>query len=195
MTFFVIQSSFAQEHPLLKDGKLYIDSMFMDNSNRLIYSKVVSFDSLTQSTLIKKTKNWASTAFVNLKEVMVSETEDQLVFNYVTDAFYVKSLGLKSAISWYVRLVVQVKDGKMKISFFDDGNVMMPASQYVSATAARAIKLSDYFKTETTEDNKEVRITKKMHTGGLLALHDGILTTFDNLKKSILSKDDLQNDW
>ena len=60
MALIVTQSSSAQDHPLLNDGKLYIDSMFMDNSNRLIYSKVVSFDSLSQSTLIKKTKNCLS---------------------------------------------------------------------------------------------------------------------------------------
>lgn len=194
MTFFVIQSSFAQESPLLKDGKLYIDSILMDKSTGLIYSKVVSFDSLTQSTLIKKTKNWASTAFVNLKEVLVSETEDQLVINYVTNAFYVKVLG-KSVVNWYVRLVVQAKDGKMKISFFDDGNVRISANQYAAATPARAWKLSEYFKAETTEENKEVSIAIKRSTAGLISLHADILTTLDNLKKSILSKDDLKNDW
>ena len=126
---------------------------------------------------------------------MVSETEDQLVFNYVTDALYVKVLGSKNVISWYVRLVVQAKDGKMKISFFDDGNVRIPANQYAPATAARAWTFSEYFKAETTEDNKEVSIAQKKASAGLLSLHDGILTMFENLKKSILSKDDLQNEW
>lgn len=195
MTFFVIQSSFAQESPLLKDGKLNIDSLFMDKSTGLIYSKVVSFDSLTQSTLIKKTKNWASTKFVNLKEVLVSETDDQLVFVYVTDDFVAKFMGTKSISSWYIRLVIQVKDGKMKISFFDDGNVRIPANQYAAALPARAWKLSDSFKTETNEENKEVSIAIKRATAGLISLRDGILTSLDNLKKSILSKDDLQNDW
>jgi len=97
--------------------------MYKDKATFLIYTEVIPYDSIKQSTLIQKTKNWASTAFANLKEVLVSETDDQLVLNYVTSAYYVKVLDSKSPFNWYVRMVIQIKDGKIKVSFFDDENV------------------------------------------------------------------------
>jgi hypothetical protein len=62
-------------------------------------------------------KNWGGTNFVNLKEVIVSETEDQIVLNYITNDLYVKSLGTIVTAEWYVRLVAEFKEGKMRVSF------------------------------------------------------------------------------
>ena len=49
---------------------------------------------------------------------------------------------------WYVRMVVQFKDGKVRAQFYDDGNVYKPAeySQYgnVPATEARSMFVHNY---------------------------------------------------
>jgi hypothetical protein len=49
---------------------------------------------------------------------------------------------------WYVRLVAQFKDGKVRIQMYDDGNVFKPGeySQYgnVPATPARSLYISNY---------------------------------------------------
>ena len=96
-------SAIGQDSPLLIDGKLNIDSFYKDKSELLIYTEVVQVDSLKKEVLIKKVKNWASTNFVSLKEVMVSETDDQIVLNYITNSYFQKTLGVKSIRGWYSR--------------------------------------------------------------------------------------------
>lgn len=168
--------------------------MYKDKSTYLIYTEVATFEGINQAALLRKAKNWASTAFVDLKEVLVSETDDQLVLNYISKAYFVKTLGMKSTVNWYLKSVIQVKDGKMKISFYDDGNVMMPPIQYASATRARIYKLSNYFKTESV-NNSEISISRKMNTSGLIAIHDDIVKTSSELKKSILQSGGAQKEW
>lgn len=121
-------------HPLILNGQ---DSdipelkTWEDINTKLYTSKVIEFEGKSQKDLIVLYKNWASVAFVNLKEVLVGETESQIVIRYVltTNANY-KIMGMKgsSAFDWYVRLIAQFKDGKVKVSFFDEGNVPTPSS-------------------------------------------------------------------
>jgi hypothetical protein len=99
---------------------------FEDVSTYLYTSKVVDLPNKTQKELTQQFKNWASTAFVNLKEVLVSETENQIVLVYIVEPIgYFKMMGMKTYYDTkhYVRMVGQFKDGKCKISMFDDGNV------------------------------------------------------------------------
>jgi hypothetical protein len=102
-----------------------------DINTKLYTSKVIEFEGKSQKDLIVLYKNWASIAFVNLKEVLVGETESQIVIRYVlsTNANY-KIMGMKGAsvFDWYVRLIAQFKDGKVKVSFFDEGNVPTPST-------------------------------------------------------------------
>ena len=88
-----------------------VDSVYQNVTEKLILEKVFTIDSTSKPELIKNTKNWGGQTFANLKEVLVSETEDQLVFNYIESNYY------------YIRLIVKFKDGKVKVSFYDDGNV------------------------------------------------------------------------
>lgn len=119
---------------------------YEDDASGLFISKVVEVKDKSQKDLATQFKNWASTSFVNLREVMVSETENQIVLNYKIDAgSYIKTMGMKIPMSygWYVRMVVQFKDGKARAQFYDDGNVYKPGeySQYgsVPATESRTI--------------------------------------------------------
>ena len=101
---------------------------FEDITTYLYTSKVIEVPNKTQKELNQQFKNWASTAFVNLKEVLISETESQIVLVYIVEPIgYFKSLGMKTyyPLKHYVRMVGQFKDGKCKISMFDDGNVFM----------------------------------------------------------------------
>lgn len=176
-----------KETAILVDGKLNIDSLYQKKDDYLIFSGVHKFDSLTQAELVKRVKNWASINFVNLKEVLVSETEDQLVLNYITSSFYAKSLGMKTTIDWYIRLLIQFKDGKIKCSYIDDGNVRMTDVN----VSARTYKLKDYFK-----EKDGIMVAQKMHTIGLVNLHNTIINSFNSLKESIEKKETSKDkDW
>ena len=139
----------------------------------LIYSKVIDFPSKSKIEIINGFKNWGSTSFVNLKEVIVSETEDQIVLNYISQSMSFKTLGTSTSVSWYLRLIAEFKDGKMRVSFYDDGNAFWPGNQYAPSTSARTYKLTMYFK-----DGKP----RKGAYDGLLNLKRSIEATANSIK-------------
>ena len=186
LIIFISNNIFAQDSPLLIEGKLTIDSFYKDKGAFIIISEVAQFDSLNKATLIKKVKNWASIQFINLKEILVSETDDQLVLNYIDNNFYVKNGKTKAYLAWYIRLIIQVKDGKIKCTYIDDGNTMVPGS----IPNARAYHFKDYFK---EEDGKF--IASKYYKEGIIAIYQSVIQSFDSLKKSLASDTVGDNNW
>ena len=114
------------------------DSIFEKYDEKLVYSEVVLIDSVSQAELVKRAKNWGGTAFVNLKEVLVAETDNQLVFNYITSNSGGSLFG-RITSNTYIRLIVMFKDGRIKASFYDDGNVA------VAGYSARSYFFTDAF--------------------------------------------------
>lgn len=147
---------------------------YEDVSSGLFVSKIVEVKDKSQKDLITQFKNWASTRFVNLKEVMVSETENQIVLNYITKTnSYMKSLGMKLPMnySWYVRMVVQFKDGKVRAQFYDDGNSFIAGeySKYGSVPAVPARTMYVHTYTKKPENVKDLhRNTMSAGTSGIL---------------------------
>lgn len=174
-------------------GQLHIDSFYIDKTQNLIYSEIQEFDSLSQEQLNTKVKNWAGTNFVNMKEVLVSETKEQLVFNYITNDFYIKILGMSQYKSWYIRMVIQIKDNKIKVSLFDDGNAFWPGSYNGGATVpsvqARKYRFSLYFSKKGT--------SIKMYKSGLENIKESCISTTKNLIKSLTenTNNQIDNDW
>ena len=183
-------SVIGQDSPLLVDGKLNIDSFYKEKSELLIYEEVVQVDSLKKEELIKKVKNWASTNFVSLKEVMVSETDDQIVLNYITNSYFQKTLGVKSTRGWYIRLVIQFKDYKFKMSYYDDGNTSTPGSQYAPPVSSRVYYFKDYFK-----NDDGIKVAYKINTPGFIAVHESITNTSLSVKTYIQKQESKKNDW
>ena len=123
-----------------QETKMTLDDFYQDKSNYLIYSVVDTFDTIQRDVLITRIKNWAGLKFVNVNEVLVGETQSQLVFNYIDNTYYEKSLMGKIHRDWYYRLIIQMKDDRVKISIYDDGNAYWPGSysQYSNVPATRA---------------------------------------------------------
>ena len=168
---------------LLVNNKLSIDSLYENKDENLILSKVIEFEGLKKDELKTKVKNWGSTKFTNLKEILVSETDDQIVLNYIDKSFFIKYMG-NIPYSWYVRLVIQFKDGKIKCSYYDDGNELVPISQGIRSLKRREINFKFYFK----EDNNEM-YSIKMTTLGLVSFKESIISNLNSLKEGILKKD------
>ena len=78
----------SQENDTIPDLLPYEDA-----AAGLFISKVVEVKDKSQKDLITQFKNWASTRFVNLKEVIVSETDNQIVLNYAVDQVYSEAIG------------------------------------------------------------------------------------------------------
>lgn len=140
-----------------QEPKMTLDDFYQDKSNYLIYSVVDTFDTIQRDVLITRIKNWAGLKFVNVNKVLVGETQSQLVFNYIDNTYYEKSLMGKVYRDWYYRLIIQMKDDRVKISIYDDGNAFWAGhySQYGSVPSVSS--RTYYFATRTFKKNEEYR--------------------------------------
>ena len=172
---------FAQENKTFT-----IDSLYQNKSEMILYSKVIEFPGKSKTEILNGVKNWASVNFVNLKEVLVSESQDQIVLNYLTKSFYTKTLGMTNVCDWYIRLIIEFKDGKSRVTFIDDGNAFWPGSQYGPATSPRIYKLSMYFR-----DGEEQ--PRKVYYGGLVSLKNNVVTIASSIKLDEIKKN--QDNW
>jgi hypothetical protein len=176
----------------ITNAQFQIDSLYQDKEQLLINQKVIIVDSVSREELINRIKNWGGVSFVNLKEVLVSETQDQLVFNYISSSFYAKSMGITTYMDWYVRLVIQVKDGRIRVQQFDDGNVFRPGSYSggvsIPATSARVYHLNDYF-----ADG----VARKMHNDGFIKFKEAANKTIISLENAVQQKADpaVKDEW
>ena len=150
------------------------DSIFQNFDEKLIYSEVVLIDSVSQAELIRRAKNWGGTAFVNLKEVLVAETDNQLVFNYITS----NSGGMITS--------------KEYIRFYDDGNVFTPSTQYSASVAART-----YYYTNTYKE-PETTLCEKGMSKAAYQIHKsfrkGVISTMEELKSALQKSAAVLND-
>ena len=94
LTFIFISVLGISQSSFLVNDLLPIDSLFENKDENLIVSKVMEFGGLKREELKTKVKNWGSTKFVNLKEVLISETDDQMVFNYIDNSFFYNNIYL-----------------------------------------------------------------------------------------------------
>ena len=151
----------------------------------MIYSQVVTFDSIPQEQIHVRTKNWAGRTFRNMNKVLVSETNEQMVFNYITGGFYTKFLGVKESWDWYVKMVVKIKDNKMKIMLYDDGNTFKAGTytQYgsIPAKSAHTYHFYDYFKIKKDSNSMP------KYTDALISFKNECLLTVESLVEAIKS--------
>lgn len=169
---------------LLVDGKLNIDSLYKNKDELLIHNEVLEFVGLTKEQLKTKVKNWGATKFINLKEILVSETDDQIVLNYL-DGSYFNTMGKKRYNSdWYIRLVIQFKDGKIRCQYFEDGNAFIPSQYGMPSTERGRYHFKQFF-----DEENGVMYSKKTVTMGLVSFKESIISNLNSLKESILKKD------
>jgi hypothetical protein len=106
---------------LEEENSITINEIYEDVNKGLIETFIIEVKDKNQKQLLKDFKNWYSNYFVSLKTSLQSETEDQLVFNYIHTSYFKQGLlQIKSTQDHHLRLVVQFKDYKIRVQFFDD---------------------------------------------------------------------------
>jgi len=164
---------------------------FEDVDSQLYLSKVIEVPNQTQSQLINRFKNWASMNFVSLKDVVVSETENQIVLVYITEPnFWYRVLGSKAfyPTKFYVRLVVQFKDGKSKFSFFDDGNTLLLSGPSTPYIGARTQYVSEWSKTAEKPLYQDYRKPKYLQFGVVCAWQSNVDKMVKSLEDGLLNE-------
>lgn len=122
----------------------HIDSLFEDSSHLMFTSKVVEVPGADQAEIKRRILNYAGFAFRDLSKVLVSESDDQLVLNYIESASF-KSLGTPTSLKEYVRLVIQIKEGRFRLIAYDDGNVFIPGTYSKTYSSPSVAARSNYF--------------------------------------------------
>lgn len=100
------------------------NSSFEDLGNNLYKTRIIEMDSLDINDLNTGFKNVTSQLFVNLNEVITSETENQIILNFILQTKATPST------SWNVRLISEFKDSKLRLRLYDLGNVYIPSGEY-----------------------------------------------------------------
>ena len=138
---FISNTFFAQNEKQEKDT-VFLSQIYFDESTFLVSQKVMEFDSISSEELMIRFENWAGQNFRNYDKVRTSKTESQITLNYITSTF-------NTALDFYLNMVVEFKDNKVRIQIFDDGNVYKPGSYsgttYISGISARTYHLKSYF--------------------------------------------------
>jgi len=100
------------------------NNSFEDIEIKLYKTAIIEIDSLDMRDLKTRFKNVTSQLFVNLNEVITSETENQIILNFVLETKSIPSS------SWNVRLISEFKDSKIRLRFYDLGNKYIPSGEY-----------------------------------------------------------------
>jgi hypothetical protein len=130
LAILVCSFSFSQRERILST------EFYKDVNSRLVNEKIIIFDSINKQELMNRFENWAGTNFRNYSEVRTSKTDNQITLLYVSN-------------SMYIIMNVEFKDYKIRLSFYDDGNVYIPSSYsgniYIPGVAARSRHMINYF--------------------------------------------------
>jgi hypothetical protein len=125
---------------------------YKDIKEKMYISSVIEVEGKTKKDLMNAFKNWGGVTFNNFREVIVSETDDQIVLVYTTSVPRITKVLLTTntnLLKQYVRMIVEFKDGKVRLSFYDDGNVFIPSSYAgnipIPGAAARSYYMSDIY--------------------------------------------------
>lgn len=139
--FFIAMNVFGQSKA--ERDTVYLDQIYKDVSTYLVSQRVMEFDSVSAQELMKRFENWGGQNFRNYEHVRTSKTETQITLNYITSC---SSIGL----DFYINMVVEFKENKMRVQIFDDANVYKPGSYagttYIAGIASRSYHIAAYFK-------------------------------------------------
>jgi len=186
---FISYDSFAQS-----DVAVYsidINDYYQDVENRILFAKVINVDSLSQKEISQLVKNWAAISFRNLRYTLVGETENQLVIRYIQDGFYTNAL-IKTSAPWNILLIIQVKDGKLRYQFKDEGNAYSNPGLF----AAKVKNEREYYLSSFFENKKNPGYaTGKIIVPGLKNIRLLIEKTTVSLEKYMLQGKSLEDNW
>jgi hypothetical protein len=122
---------FAQNTKQEKDT-VFLSEIYLDETTYLVSQKVLEFDSINANELMVRFENWAGQNFRNYDKVRTSKTDSQITLTYITSSF-------SSSLDFYINMVIEFKDNKIRVQFYDDGNVYKPGS-YSGSTYIKAIE-------------------------------------------------------
>ena len=190
LSFFLASFSYSQT-------QVTVNNIYENPSELLLKSKIIEFDTTLEINQLKDIfKTWQGVHFRNPEKVLRSETNSQIVINYIDQHVWNTGLG-NSISSNHYQLIAQFKKGKIRLLLYDDGNVYIQATKYAPATAAHSTHFRNYFRNDSVITNsgfnnkaKFRNITSYIENNN--RSFDSIIQGIINTKVSIVEKKD---DW
>jgi hypothetical protein len=170
---------------------LHINDIYSNPSTYVVLEKVINVDSTSKQELINRFENWGSSNFRDYSNVRTSITNDQITLLYIIEA----------NSKMYVILKAEFKDNKVRISFYDDGNVAV-AGSYVSGSynpgiLPRSYKMAEYFENGILiyKVNGGSFNVNTIRAKNAISYRKIIENTFNEIEKIIKQANTLKSDW
>jgi len=154
------------KHPLLygdNPSYLYTDSLYKDRQSYLMIEKIVQVPNKTQKEIHSLIKEWGGVNFRSLKDVITSDSESQITMVFVKSGII--------SYEWYVRSVIQIKDGRFRIQLFDDGNCFVGGLNI----RERSYHLDFFFNNDVLKNQRKINV--------MLMFYDNLTQMVDNLRE------------
>ena len=134
-------SLFTNEINAANKDTLFLQGIYENPSNYLVSERILKFDSIKLVDLMTKFENWGGQNFVNYNEVKTGKTNEQITLTYITSP--------SGILKFYVNLIIEFKDNKIRIRAYDDGNVFRPGDYAggvsIPAIQSRSSHIKSYF--------------------------------------------------
>ena len=114
-----------------------VNQVYDDVKSLTVVDTVFNVDSVTFKELKNRFDNWGGTTYNNYKNVKTSETENQVVIDYITSSFGVLKMN--------VRLVAYFKDNKVRLKVTDMGNAYTYQASPAIPIQAKTYNIKSYF--------------------------------------------------
>jgi hypothetical protein len=186
-------NAFLAQNDKQERDTVFLSQIYLDESTYLVSQKVIDFDSISASELLIRFENWGGQTFRNYEKVRTSKTETQITLNYITSTF-------NTALDFYLIMVVEFKDNKIRVQIFDDGNVYKPGSYsgstYIPGIAARIYHLKSYFSDGMIiyKPKPGMLNVNEKHASGSLYYKRTLDDTFNEIETFIKSKIEVKKD-
>jgi hypothetical protein len=108
-SFFTSASIETDSLNIYNDGGLIEKKKIYLNDEGLIEEKIFEYQNKSINDLKGLIKNWGGSNFRSFKDVLVNETDNQLVIRYIIND------------GKYLRVLMDLKDNKLRIRLYDDG--------------------------------------------------------------------------
>jgi hypothetical protein len=183
---------------LAQKETININYLYENPQSRLITDTVIKCEGISAQELMTKFENWGGRNFQNYSAVRTSKTESQISLKYISGSATINNY----LFDMYTILIAEFKDGRFKLSFYDNGNAYRPGT-YIGNTYIRPVPENTYFLDFDFEDGS---LTYKQSPGmfnykqkqaaSIYSTKNQILKSIKEIESDIKSKNETKaSDW
>ena len=158
-----------------------VNQIYDDIESLTVIDTVLNVDSVTFKELKNRFNNWGGINYNNYKNVKTSETDNQVVIDYITSSFGVLKMN--------VRLVAYFKNNKVRLKVTDMGNVYTYQASPAIPIQAKTYNIKSYFYSNNQISYKVkpgmFNYKEKQATGSINYRRE-IVSTISSINKGLL---------